>query len=199
VSNQIPDFLKNQTDNPDLDVDPIRVLAEEHPLWVRYNFPDSLNKPEHAAMGIVEEWAELDQAVKRQDWPEMEDAVGDILIYKADLCGKLGLDLLEISAEADQKLALSIVQYELDYIARSHEAIHALGRVSHHMLKMAQGIRGSREDHVRAVHDCLVTLFYTLLRLCESADLHLENCVAAAWRQVRLRDWQNKSKDGKTS
>lgn len=195
---QLPDFIANQTDNPDLASDPVRVLAAEIGPWSRYNFPGDADKPERKVLGIVEEWGELVEAAVNIDRDEVIDAAGDVVVYAADLCSKLGLDLNVIYHGAETR---ALTEGTVRIVGLSHtsdEAVRVLGKLAHHSLKASQGIRGKREEHVTQIAGYLETLFMWLHFVLEDqtqGSVLLADCVAQAWGEVRLRDWQAKRRE----
>jgi len=76
-------------------------MQEEQRPWVKHNFGES--PPHHPLLGIVEEVGELshgylksEQGIrgsKAKHHEEMEDAVGDIVIYLTDFCSRVGINL----------------------------------------------------------------------------------------------------------
>ena len=81
----------------------LNTLQVEHEAWERRNFPDSADNVFHSLAGMTEELGELAHAVLKAEqgirgseakhMMEAGDAVGDIFIYCAGLCNKLGLDM----------------------------------------------------------------------------------------------------------
>jgi NTP pyrophosphatase (non-canonical NTP hydrolase) len=82
-----------------------RQLQDEHREWVDRNFPGSKDNQYHPFLGLVEEVGEFahvflksEQGIREgrnleQIQALKEDAVGDIIIYLADLCTKHGIDM----------------------------------------------------------------------------------------------------------
>ena len=76
-------------------------LQQEHEVWRKKNFPNS--KFWHPVLGLIEEVGELCHAVLKRDQgirgdiavhnAEIDDAVGDILIYLVDFCNREGISL----------------------------------------------------------------------------------------------------------
>jgi len=74
--------------------DNLQVLQAEHKEWVDRNFPNQ--KPYHGLLGVVEEVGELSHAyLKREQGirgsqekhtADIDDAIGDIIIYLASFC-----------------------------------------------------------------------------------------------------------------
>lgn len=180
-----PDFMRDQTPNPELETNPFKVLAEEIIPWARYNFPGDIQ--ERKAMGVIEEISELNTAQTRED---QIDAVGDILVYMANLCGHLGVDFLSVVEAPYEALTAIDAPRHLTSgrFQVSWETIHTL---MHASLKMGQGIRGSREEHVGRLKAAMVDIVFQLREFCADYldGVSLEDAVIAAWSKVRLRDW----------
>jgi len=84
------------------------VLQKEHKIWVDHNFPDQISH--HGLLGVVEEVGELSHAhLKREQnirgtdekhQLDIEDAIGDIVIYLASYCNTNGIDFDECVRDA---------------------------------------------------------------------------------------------------
>lgn len=72
------------------------------------------------------------------------------------------------------------------------------GELAHAVLKMEQGIRGTREEHIAAAQDAVGDIVIYLMGLCTSLDINLEWCIAIAWAEVEQRDWSKNKQDGVT-
>ena len=89
-------------------------------------------------LGIGEEIGELGTATIAQDFQEIEDAIGDILIYLADWCFREGVPFPEVheNKDAKQETASSFLQgVSIGY-----------GKMLHAKLKRCQNIRGMDND-----------------------------------------------------
>ena len=196
-----PDFILHQTGNPNLATDPVKVLTVEIGPWSLYNFPESREYPERAVLGIVEEWGELVEAITKRLHAEVEDAVGDVMVYSADLCSKIDLNMAEIFGRAE------IAAATLPNSGNSHlegGAVITLGKLSHSSLKASQSIRGSAEQHRLNIATYLEDLYVWLILVCRDqklrgAPITVQACVSRAWGEVRLRDWQAKRREGSNS
>ena len=81
----------------------LKTLQAEHKEWLAHNFPNQVDFPYHALLGVVEEVGELSHAhLKREQGirgtaekhhEDAKDAVGDIIIYLASYCNTMGYDL----------------------------------------------------------------------------------------------------------
>lgn len=72
------------------------------------------------------------------------------------------------------------------------------GELAHAVLKMEQGIRGTREEHLAAVADACGDIFIYMTGVCSALDINLEIAIKEAWEQVEQRDWSKNKKDGLT-
>lgn len=187
-----PDFIRDQTPNPELETNPFKVLAEEIIPWARYNFPGDERYPERKVLGIMEEISELNMAQEAQNREGQIDAVGDILVFTAHLCGDVGLDFVEIVQEGFERLWNDgSFDRRLNTKAKFNLSWRTVHDLTHSSLKMAQGIRGDRESHLKKLKAGLTDVVSYLQNFCLNAlsGLHLGNAVIAAWSKVRLRDW----------
>lgn len=76
-------------------------FQKESKKWGDHNFPN--NEPWQPLLGVGEELGELDHAYLKstqgirgtivEHLVDMEDAVGDIIIYLADFCNRMNIDL----------------------------------------------------------------------------------------------------------
>jgi NTP pyrophosphatase (non-canonical NTP hydrolase) len=70
------------------------------------------------------------------------------------------------------------------------------GELAHCILKMEQGIRGSRDYHRLNAADAVGDIIIYLTGLCDNLGLSLSACVQDAWIQVKQRDWVENPDDG---
>jgi NTP pyrophosphatase (non-canonical NTP hydrolase) len=73
------------------------------------------------------------------------------------------------------------------------------GELSHSVLKMVQGIRGSEAHHLEKAKDAVGDIIICLAGVCDALDLDLEDCVLTAWREVEARDWSKNKGTGVAS
>lgn len=85
----------------------------------------------------------------------------------------------------------------LDYTLGLAKVIESVGRISHHELKMRQGIRGSYDEHVAAMKDAIGDHFIFLVDFCTAHGFDLQDIVQTTWEEVSKRDWTANSSDGK--
>lgn len=71
------------------------------------------------------------------------------------------------------------------------------GELAHAVLKMEQGIRGSRDVHLMEAADAAGDIVIFLAGLCTSLGLNLGACVDSAWNQVKDRDWSQHKETGR--
>lgn len=82
----------------------LRTIQLEHYDWVRYNFPNS--EKIDPILGVCEEAGELAHAAlkmkqnirgtEQEHRDELEDAIGDIMIYLLDVCNKYGFNIEQV-------------------------------------------------------------------------------------------------------
>lgn len=72
-----------------------------------------------------------------------------------------------------------------------------LGELSHHYLKMMQGIRNN-ENHKEGIKDAIGDLMIYLMDFCNEEELNLESIIEETWDKVKQRDW-NKERLGDNS
>jgi NTP pyrophosphatase (non-canonical NTP hydrolase) len=77
------------------------IIQDEVALWRKYNFPNS--GADHQFLGIVEEVGEaahailkMQQGIRDSDVDDLQDAVGDIMIYLLNFCDCMGWSLKDI-------------------------------------------------------------------------------------------------------
>lgn len=75
-----------------------------------------------------------------------------------------------------------------------HECMYGLceeqGELAHALLKMDQGIRGTKEEHMAAAWDAVGDIAIYLAGLCNARGIDLQNAVEGAWDEVKQRDWR---------
>lgn len=75
-------------------------------------------------------------------------------------------------------------------------AAEEVGELSHAFLKMEQGIRGKREEHIANMKDAVGDCVIFLMDLCNQMDWDFEEIVDTTWNQVKQRDWKKNSHAG---
>lgn len=163
------------------EMDLLRVLHCENKKWVEKNF--SNRAKHHPFLGIIEELGELDEAKTSE---EIDDAVGDTMIFTADFCTAQDLPFVEL-----WKLARMTKVEEWSELA-------VIGRFSHALLKRDQKIRGSAQAHTEAIVAGVVNVFHVLMgtyiALLNTSQLEAGKLVVEstqrAWEHVRDRVWR---------
>jgi NTP pyrophosphatase (non-canonical NTP hydrolase) len=74
--------------------------------------------------------------------------------------------------------------------------LEELGELAHAVLKMAQGIRGSEQEHRNAAADAVGDINVYCAGLCNKLNLNMDECIEVAWGQVKNRDWTKNKVDG---
>lgn len=159
----------------------LRIIHAENKAWVAKNF--SNRAKHHPFLGIVEELGELDES-KTQE--EIDDAIGDTMIFTADFCTAQDLSFDELWA-----VARTTPIEEWSELA-------VLGRFSHALLKRDQKIRGSAEAHTKNIAAGVVNVFHVLMGAYiallnmtqfEAGKLVVDS-MQRAWSHVRDRVWR---------
>lgn len=73
-----------------------------------------------------------------------------------------------------------------------------IGELQHACLKLHQGIRGDRDEHIKEMADAIGDVFIYMSDVCTKFGLDLETCIQVAWEEVKQRDWQKNHGDGVT-
>lgn len=73
-----------------------------------------------------------------------------------------------------------------------------VGELHHALLKMAQGIRGTEEDHEAAAKDAVGDVIVYLAALCSARGWVMADILRDTWDEVSKRDWKVNSTDGTT-
>lgn len=75
-------------------------------------------------------------------------------------------------------------------------AVEELGELAHAHLKMIQGIRGTKEEHLANAKDAVADVIIFLSDYCTAMGFDLAECVEVTWEQVKQRDWIKNPKTG---
>jgi len=150
-----------------------RVLQDEQKPWIEHNFKG--RRATHPCLGVVEEFGELMLANTHEDY---NDALGDIIIYMADLCSALDIELQWVWDHKTHKA------YD------EQEILIWLGKLCHGVLKREQGIR-AKENHILTA----VTALQNLLGIIEARNppLDIMKITEETWNKVKTRDWTKKN------
>lgn len=163
--------------------------------WAMHNFPSAqVHEP---LLGVVEEIGELYNAhsiIKRPEnggaekrEQEIDDAVGDIMVFLAHYCGLNGF---------------SLISCVTTYGAEDHPMfnpfplwglVEASGRLCHAHLKASQKIRGNHRENAQQQIGNIVA---SLRSLCKNQKQELTEIVDHVWGEVKKRDWKKFPLDG---
>lgn len=157
--------------------------------WSSNNFPGQ--EDVNPLLGSGEEMGELADSINMDSEPDDEeiDAVGDTLVYLADLCAIRGLDYqraYDLSKERTPKH---------DDIFQ--EWIGAKGQLNRSILKQRQGIRLD-EDRVgeEAEYDALARIICAIESFVTQRGYSVEEAIQFAWYdEVIDREWDSSYKD----
>jgi NTP pyrophosphatase (non-canonical NTP hydrolase) len=75
-------------------------------------------------------------------------------------------------------------------------AVEELGELAHAHLKMLQGIRGTKEEHMAAAADAVADTIIFLADYCSEMGIDLQETVSTTWQKVKRRDWQKDPQNG---
>lgn len=73
-----------------------------------------------------------------------------------------------------------------------------VGELHHALLKMHQGIRGTKESHTAATKDALGDMLIYMVDLANKLDIDLQECMEETWSTVQQRDWIKNPTNGVT-
>ncbi len=161
-------------------------IQQEVGLWSEANFGNQRSKTVGVALrelapllGIVEEVGEFNEAINNGDTSEMEDAIGDMLVYLCDYTYRSGCTL------EDEFPTIGISQ---------HLTLPCtVGRLCHCVLKRHQGIRQFAESSYFqerrkvAINDFLVAVNHCCQGSIKSTPMEILN---RTWKKVSKRDWK---------
>jgi NTP pyrophosphatase (non-canonical NTP hydrolase) len=75
-------------------------------------------------------------------------------------------------------------------------AVEELGELAHAHLKMVQGIRGTREEHLEKAQDAIGDVIIYLSNYCTAMGFDFQKILETTWDEVKQRDWKRFPKDG---
>lgn len=167
--------------------------------WTGHNFPRA--QKHQPLLGIMEEIGELVEALEKSRGkpgdavvlsPEVEDAVGDTMVFLAHFSGMNGFSLIQCSAKQRDRFAM-MLHPQLNI---RNELMKAVGKLAHAYLKDEQGIRRNEKhrDNMMEQIGCIVDL---LSQLCGNEGQGLLDATAKAWNEVKDRDWVKYPKTGR--
>jgi len=74
--------------------------------------------------------------------------------------------------------------------------VEEVGELAHALLKMEQGIRGSREYHMGKIEDAIGDVTIYLCGLATALEIDMDAAIWRAWSEVRDRDWTKNKETG---
>jgi NTP pyrophosphatase (non-canonical NTP hydrolase) len=74
--------------------------------------------------------------------------------------------------------------------------VEEIGELSHALLKMDQGIRGTQQEHMAEVKDAIGDIIIYLAGLSNKRGINLQEAVETAWDEVKQRNWVKYPKTG---
>lgn len=172
--------------------------------WARRNFPLPSIEDEcvgsrqrmRQALGMVEEYGELQNALFVGDYNEVRDAVADMMIYSLDLSHTCEFKVTDIVSSAVTPSAFEdAFLHECDdaHAAAGDHLLMGLavyiGKLCHAVLKWEQGIRMS-EDHPQQILLSLCHIWRMLNRYCQYCEWDFNSLVIKTAEKVTKRDWQ---------
>jgi len=104
------------------------------------------------------------------------------------------MDLSELQQRRDTWVSYNFPGQDMPHSLLG--AVEELGELSHHYLKMKQGIRGTdvmhRDEMADAVADCVIYL----AGVASYLGLDYGQLVTETWKRVEMRDWVKYPKTG---
>lgn len=148
-------------------------LQKEIIEWSDRNFP-GITDASCSFAGMIEEWGEYCEAVRREDIAGEMKEVGDYVIFALDFARRFGLQVPTMERIEDPFA---------DFPPEKIEVLH--GRLAHCYGKMREGIRGG--DALRAQAN---EVFHQILSAIYYLQPHrFEASVLGRWNEVKHRDW----------
>ncbi len=184
IPTSLPHFNYHLTTLQGLESDQYKffsMLSEQVNLWSLYNFGrQASHRP---AMGMLEELAELMEAIELLDRDEILDAVADVTIYMADYYAKRGWNLGTAWSNAVRP------DWVKDTQSLSQIATRLVKQLSHYHLKGEQGIRLQDKNDDLMRETCQATLWF-LRNVSAAFSTDYIDSVATVWYTVSKRDWR---------
>ena len=155
-------------------VDGIRIVrAKQADEWAR------LKESNPDASEPVREEPTVDLAYKAA----VVDAIGDIAIYMLDYCGKRGWQLKTFWDVRNCRNEQQCNDWD--------NLVPHAGKLAHHDLKSAQGIRGKQEVHDQEIMMTLCAILAHLEFISRYINEDFLAILDAVWAKVSKRDWTN--------
>jgi hypothetical protein len=154
------------------------VFQAENKIWVEKMFHSQCLETSFQPLeGIIEEIGELQSAVTEED---VEDAVGDIMVFMADFCSCMDIKLEDV-----------IKPFDICIPQTNHGIICLVGRLCHSHLKFVQNIR-TNENHIVKIKTSLREIVDYIRYKVQD----FESTIEKVWNEVKQRDWNKYKIDG---
>src|SRR5262245_12698816 len=102
----------------------------------------------------------------------------------------------DIQAASDKWRARNFPEEHRTAMMQLMGIVEEVGELSHSLLKMEQGIRGSREFHLGKIEDAMGDIIIYLCGCATALEIDLDMAIARAWEEVRRRDWVKNRETG---
>lgn len=160
--------------------------------WASHNFPNT--QTHQPLLGIVEEFGEFVGAVERQDHLEIEDAIGDMMIFLAHYCGMNGYSLFYCASKVRNSYS-PMLYPDSQADGAIVDLMKVIGQLSHAHLKGEQKIRKGEKHRDKA--QLMVGSIVGLLGvICRKHGKDLTDITGEIWSQVSKRDWRKNAETG---
>jgi len=166
-------------------------LTNDVHKWASINFGDNTqNGPHRCVLGMLEEIAELEDALEDNDRAKALDALADIMLYMLDYFARNEWTVATMANHMYMLRHGTLYPHKLSSLRGIRR------RLARHQLKKDQGIRGTPEFHNRELKEAC----HDLTRFCASLAITLNSdllhCIEWVWgRNVSKRDWVNNPMD----
>jgi len=104
------------------------------------------------------------------------------------------MELSELQREHDEWITTNFGEPQL--LEAALVVAEEVGELCHHIVKMEQGIRGSREFHTAAIADAVGDIVIALAGVPTALNMDYAESVQTAWDEVKQRDWTKHRGDG---
>lgn len=190
----------NYLDLQKIDSETLQLIDEiqgEHRVWHDYNFGGS--NRESALLGLWEEGGELAHSFLKLSlnirggslvhYSKMVDAIGDCLLFLLSYLSKLDTPFVTVYLDRPTPFAASRPYSNFGLLHATSELIQ------HHEQKIGE----SEFTHSFAMDEMKRRAWQVYLQLAMFASHHLStegvsltaiDCLTAAWRKVKTRDWK---------
>jgi len=107
------------------------------------------------------------------------------------------LQLTHLQSERDEWVARNFPGDDMPHSLLG--AVEELGELTHHYLKLQEGIRGSADHHREEIGDAVADCVIYLAGVCSWLGVDFGALVQDTWDTVKQRDWQAFPQDGVTA